>query len=180
MTQQQDEPRGRLSTPRPYLLVLVGLLIVACLVVGFVRLAAITQFLGLFPPAPEQEELTVSAAEDWQPTGLHIEPTNLVTIRHLEGAWTARPARTGAEEQAGAEGYVGEYRRDAPLPSAPVGALLGRIGSGAPFRIGRYAQFVSTESGVLSLRINDSTLDDNTGRLRVEIVIEVPTKEPLR
>ena len=180
MTQQQDEPRGRLAAPRPYLLALAALLIVACLVVWFVRLAAVTQFLNLFPPAPEQEELTVSAAEDWQPTGVRIEPANLVTIQYLEGSWTARPARQGAEEQAKAEGYVGEYRRDAPLPSAPVGALLGRIGSGAPFRVGRYAQFVSTESGVLSLRINDSTLDDNTGHLRVEIVVEVPTPEPLR
>jgi hypothetical protein len=61
-----------------------------------------------------------------------------------------------------------------------VGALLGRIGSGAPFRVGRYAQFVSTQSGVLSLRINDSTLDDNAGRLRIEILIEYPTPEPLR
>ena len=71
-----------------------------------------------------------------------------------------------------AEGYVGEYRSvGLPLTNAPVGALLGRIGDGAPFLVGEGTRFRSGDSGAVRLMINDQSLEDNFGALRVEVQV---------
>ena len=57
----------------------------------------------------------------------------------------------------------------APMPSAPVGALIGRVGEGAWFQIGSHSLVTSDEAGLLTLRYNDSVPGDNTGSYRVVI-----------
>jgi hypothetical protein len=180
MTSQPENqaPPSRGWSVRPWLLVLAGLAVTACLVIWFLRLAAITDLLNLVPRAPDRERFTVSASEGWQATKVQIEAGNQVTIQTVGGSWAARPAIEDEDNLVGGEGYPGEYRRDAPVPSAPVGALLGRVDTGAPFRVGQRLQFVAARPGTLSFRINDTTLDDNRGRLRVEVVIVYPTPEP--
>jgi putative cell wall-binding protein len=56
-----------------------------------------------------------------------------------------------------------------PVPDAPIGALIGEIGSGPWFLIGGTASFVADASGPLSLGYNDPTAADNDGSFFVEL-----------
>ena len=52
----------------------------------------------------------------------------------------------------------------------PVGALLGRIGNGAPFAIGTQSQALGMPAaGRLMLGVNDNELGDNGGAYTVVI-----------
>lgn len=57
-----------------------------------------------------------------------------------------------------------------PLPSAPAGALIGRIGTGTPFLIGTSTQPIQMpNSGRLMLGVNDDHLEDNSGDYSVAV-----------
>ena len=48
-----------------------------------------------------------------------------------------------------------------------AGALIGRIGNGAPFAIGNQTSIVAPASGVLFLGVNDDGFADNQGNFQV-------------
>src|SRR4029078_11848758 len=55
-----------------------------------------------------------------------------------------------------------------PLQGVPAGALIGRVGNGAPFAIGRNTQPITMPAnGPLMLGINDDILNDNSGSYSV-------------
>lgn len=56
--------------------------------------------------------------------------------------------------------------------SAPYGALVGQIGSGAYFLVGTSYTGTATQAGDLKLMIWDSNLSDNTGSIAVTAVPE--------
>jgi hypothetical protein len=57
-----------------------------------------------------------------------------------------------------------------PDPTAPVGALIGKIGNSAPFAIGMQTQpSTMFASGRLMLGINDNELGDNGGFYTVTV-----------
>jgi hypothetical protein len=59
---------------------------------------------------------------------------------------------------------------EAPVPNAPAGALIGRIGEdGAPFPIGNLPAVQMPGSGLLYLSINDGERSDNSGEFTVLI-----------
>jgi len=59
---------------------------------------------------------------------------------------------------------------EAPVPSAPAGALIGRIGpDGRPFHIGAQPSIQIPEAGTLYLSINDGERSDNSGEFIVLI-----------
>ncbi|MCX6020320.1 MAG: hypothetical protein NTZ05_01040, partial [Chloroflexi bacterium] len=60
---------------------------------------------------------------------------------------------------------------NAPLPSAPIGALLGRIGGGSWFMIGSNRTFIADRAGRLSLLYNDTYRGDNDGRYEVMVTL---------
>ena len=67
-------------------------------------------------------------------------------------------------------GNGAERRANYPDPTVPVGALLGRIGNGAPFAIGMQTQaLVMPASGRLMLGVNDNELNDNGGFYAVTV-----------
>ena len=114
----------------------------------------------------------VSAQEPWQYTGVRVQSGQVVSISYLGGTWGVWGGARGAEHQADALGYEGEFRAvGLPVTSAPVGALLGRIGDGPAFLVGRELRFRSGETGALHLMINDHALDDNIGYLQVEVQV---------
>jgi hypothetical protein len=56
------------------------------------------------------------------------------------------------------------------MPNHPAGALLARIGNGAPFVIGDGTNINrTTNSGRLYLGVNDDHLPDNSGAFRVTV-----------
>jgi hypothetical protein len=57
----------------------------------------------------------------------------------------------------------------APLPQSYAGALIGRIGNGAPFGIGNMTTVQMPAAGQLFLGINDDDVNDNQGEFRVDI-----------
>jgi hypothetical protein len=114
--------------------------------------------------------ITVSAQSPWQSTDIYVPKGQVVTIRYMEGTWGVLGGARGAKQQTDAEGFEGEYRSvGLPQTSAPVGALVGRIGNGEPFLVGDEIRFRAGESGALRLMINDQSLEDNFGALRVEV-----------
>jgi hypothetical protein len=61
------------------------------------------------------------------------------------------------------------YAPASPLPQHFAGALIGRIGNGAPFPIGDQTSVQMPGNGVLWLGINDDSLGDNAGQYNVVI-----------
>jgi hypothetical protein len=114
--------------------------------------------------------ITVSAQSLWQSTDIYVPKGQVVSIRYMEGTWGVLGGARGAEKQTDSEGFEGEYRSvGLPVTHAPVGALVGRIGDGEPFLVGDDIRFRAGDSGALRLMINDQSLEDNFGALRVEI-----------
>ena len=52
--------------------------------------------------------------------------------------------------------------------AAPL-SLIGRIDGGTPFELGATTVFGATETGLLDLGVNDTTLEDNAGALSVHV-----------
>jgi hypothetical protein len=123
-------------------------------------------------PSQGSRVITVSAQSPWQSTDVYARKGQVVSIRYMEGTWGVLGGARGAEKQTDAEGFEGEYRSvGLPLTSAPVGALVGRIGNGEPFLVGDEIRFRAGDSGALRLMINDQSLEDNFGALRVEVQV---------
>jgi hypothetical protein len=69
---------------------------------------------------------------------------------------------------AGSKSY--RFAEKAPLPTIPVGALIGRVNSGKPFSIGNTTQaFQMPANGTLFLGVNDDHVPDNSGNYVVKV-----------
>ena len=78
-----------------------------------------------------------------------------------------------ADDKASANGSLkGRTAGNAPMPSVLAGALIGRIGNGAPFAIGNQSlPLPMPGDGPLWLGINDDQVSDNTGALVVRVLV---------
>lgn len=78
-----------------------------------------------------------------------------------------------ADDKASAAGSLkGRTAANAPMPGVLAGALIGRIGNGAPFAIGNQTvPLPMPGQGPLWLGINDDAAGDNSGALVVRIVV---------
>lgn len=105
--------------------------------------------------------ITVQGNQQWTPTGLNARRGETLNFRASGeikfGPASASPAGSG------------EINQGNPLPSAPTGALIGRIGTGQPFLIGNQSQVQAPAAGQLFLGINDSYVGDNSGTFQVEL-----------
>jgi hypothetical protein len=122
------------------------------------------------PTVPEASGpgLSVPATQRWTNTGLFVQQGQMVRFNASgrivlsgDGNDTAQPAGSG------------RMAPGAPMGNIPAGALIGRIGNGAPFAIGNQTQGLPMpNSGQLFLGVNDDNLGDNQGEFRVEIFPE--------
>jgi hypothetical protein len=78
----------------------------------------------------------------------------------------APPAGAGAQKIFGRRATAGG---NDPLPSAPKGALIGKIDDGQPFLVGSNRTVRMPASGTLYLGVNDDGPSDNGGEFRVVI-----------
>ena len=116
----------------------------------------------LTPPAT----VRVDARQAWTDTGVTVNQGDRVVFQASGQVQFAR----GATQTATPDGNPAERRANYPDPTVPVGALLGRIGNGAPFAIGMQTQpLVMPASGRLMLGINDNELGDNNGFFSVVV-----------
>lgn len=71
-----------------------------------------------------------------------------------------------------APGGASRRALNAPLPLAPAGGLLLRIGGSSPIFVGDRRSIRAPVSGRILLGVNDDFFPDNTGEFRVSIVVE--------
>lgn len=118
------------------------------------------------PAASAGGGIVVPAQQAWTSAGIRVRRGEWVTFN------TTGEVRltTNETDKAGAAGTeTGRMADKAPLPSAPIGALIGRVGNSQPFLIGNQTRVQMPAGGVLFLGINDDHLADNAGEFRVQV-----------
>jgi hypothetical protein len=115
---------------------------------------------------PGTGQIRVPGTSDWVSTGLNVRRGQQLEISangevRLSSDTTDLATPSGSKKN--------RYSPGAPIPGALAGALIGRIGNGAPFGIGAQANITAPASGLLFLRVNDDHLPDNAGEFGVTI-----------
>ena len=128
------------------------------------------------PTTEHLQVIQVNANNNWQDTNLEVQQGDEVQIAVISGSWTSQKGETPYTSGEGTA-YICEQTEVAsdctePLPSAPSGALIGRLGDRL-FLIGRGVTFVAQQDGQLFLRMNDDIygMNDNDGSLTVNITV---------
>jgi len=105
-------------------------------------------------------QVRVDAKQPWTDTGVTVNVGDHVAFQASgQIAFGRSPGQTSDPN-----GNEAERRANYPDPTVPVGALLGKIGNGAPFAIGVQTQpLPMPASGRLMLGVNDNELGDNSG-----------------
>ncbi|MFN8474336.1 MAG: hypothetical protein U0822_19230 [Anaerolineae bacterium] len=123
----------------------------------------------------QQHTVTVDARQGWLPTDILVEKGDKVSFSIDGGGWTVAQGGT-ATLGAGSGTPCAQTHPQGPcpqpLPSAPDGALIARIG-GQVFPVLPNSYTIAEETGALSLRVNDadSALGDNSGSLQVTVTV---------
>ena len=120
---------------------------------------------GRNPGTPQV--IVVNARERWVDTGIDLQAGDRLTIRsegtiRLSGNWNDSSSPAGANRRA----------ENAPMPNHPAGALIARVGNGAPIFLGDSTGARNvTSGGRLYLSVNDDHLPDNDGQYRVTVTV---------
>lgn len=121
------------------------------------------------PPPPRAEvpsiEVMVDGTKPWTDTRVDVVAGDVVEVV----AWSEVFHNEGSS--IGPEGFPNRPDLLTPLVSANHAGLLGRIGTGEPFYMGRGTTFEAERNGRLILGINDSGLENNRGFFTAEITV---------
>jgi hypothetical protein len=123
--------------------------------------------------------VSIQARNGWQATGATIDAQHLTTIACQSGHWTIAAAPEGCD----GAGYPATVAGpDCPLPGAPKGALIGRVGV-INFLVGNVTTVPAGLAGPLELGINnDAPTPDggcaagHGGRLLVRVSTKIPAR----
>ena len=108
--------------------------------------------------------ITVQANQPWTSTGITVRRGQRLTFQTSGEVQLS----DDAADIANADGAKNaRYATNAPMKQVLAGALIGRIGNGAPFAIGNQTSIVAPGSGVLFLGVNDDGFADNKGNFQV-------------
>ena len=120
-------------------------------------------------PAAPEGSVRVLANQQWTATNMMIRRGDRVLFTpegeiQLSGE---------ADDKASASGSLkGRTVANSPMPAVLAGALIGRIGNGAPFPIGNQSvPLPMPGDGPLWLGINDDQVSDNAGALVVRVIV---------
>jgi hypothetical protein len=109
--------------------------------------------------------ISVEGSRGWTDTGITVRRGQRVSFNT-----TGQVAFRSGGDATGPDGNFNEDRTGTPVPAAGVGALIGRVGNGAPFPIGANKQGIAMPAaGRLFLGINDANTGDNSGNYSVVI-----------
>jgi hypothetical protein len=108
----------------------------------------------------------VEANHPWTDTGISVKKGDRVAFRATgQVKWVPSPG-----DITGPDGNDSLRRQDYPVTAMPVGGLIGKVGSSAPFPIGSNTQpIVMPAAGRLMLGVNDNVFTDNSGYFSVVI-----------
>ncbi len=111
--------------------------------------------------------LTVQASDRWTDTGIYVQAGQVLRFQASGTVQLSEDANDIADPQGSRNG---RRATNAPLPNAPAGALIARIGLGAPVMIGSgAAEIRAPRAGRLYLSVNDDHMLDNSGEFRVVV-----------
>ena len=110
----------------------------------------------------------VDARQAWTPTNVTVRQGERLAFQTTgQVGWGQGANQVAGPEGAEVEAYL---RQSYPVPSAGVGALVGRIDNGTPFLVGAgTGPIVMPADGQLYLGVNDSGRGDNSGSFLVRI-----------
>lgn len=119
-------------------------------------------------PVPEGY-VRVAANQQWTATNIVVRRTDRVLFT-AEGEVQLSGE---SDDKASAAGSLkGRMAPNSPMPGVLAGALIGRIGNGAPFAIGNQSvPLPMPGDGPLWLGINDDAMSDNAGQLAVRVLV---------
>jgi len=120
---------------------------------------------------------TISSLAGWQQTPRTLKQGDPFSVAYLSGTWTVDKRSIPF---VGPEGYsadvdsrIGYADWCKVKREAPYAALLGKIGDGPAFLVGRGGNFTADRDGSLYLTLNDQTYcqGDNEG----SVIVQIPT-----
>jgi LssY C-terminus len=118
------------------------------------------------------QEIQLTGDQLWTETGITIQPGE-----HVVATATGKMHYADSPTDAGPEGLTRGFKdliRILPYNAAGRGAVIGRVGDAAnaqPFLIGAHCNVISYSGGLLSIGVNQMSMDtgDGTYAVRVEI-----------
>lgn len=118
-------------------------------------------------PAMAPGSVRVAGNAGWVNTGFTLRRTDRVQFTSQGQVQLSGDA----EDKASPAGSLrGRYAANSPAPSLLAGALIGRIGNGAPFAIGdQTVALPMPADGTLFLAVNDDEVSDNQGAFVVTL-----------
>ena len=118
-------------------------------------------------PAPiPAGAINVPANQGWTNTGIPVLRGQQISFNAQGDIMISPTASSGPDGSPAVTSPNVRY----PLQGVPAGALIGRVGNGAPFPIGRNTQPITMPAnGPLMLGINDDILTDNSGSYSVSL-----------
>lgn len=139
-------------------------------------------YVGNFPqpqtavpaPATDVKPADIPAGSLYVPGNQQWTPANIVVRRgdrvQFEATGEVRLSGDEADRAVSAGSLTGRHAPNAPAPQFLAGALIGRIGGGAPFAIGNQTvPLTMSAAGSLFLGVNDDDVNDNAGGFTVAI-----------
>ena len=129
------------------------------------NVAAATGTTGAASTPAVPGAITVQANQPWTSTGRTVRRGQTLTFSSTGEIQLSDDANDIADAN-GAKSA--RYAVNAPMKQVLAGALIGRIGNGAPFAVGNQT-ITMPASGVLFLGVNDDGFADNKGNFQVVI-----------
>jgi len=108
----------------------------------------------------------VPGNQQWVSSGISVRRGETITF---QSTGEVRLSADGNDLAGVAGARSQRLAAGSPLPQAYAGALIGRIGNGAPFPIGDQTSLRMPAAGILWLGINDDVVGDNAGQFNVVI-----------
>lgn len=137
---------------------------VARIVIARPENAVATSGSGIPATAPVAGAITVQANQPWTSTGITVRRGQTITLTTTGEVQLS----DNVNDIADANGHKGgRLAVNGTMRQELAGALIGRIGNGAPFGIGKQTSIVAPASGVLFLGVNDDEFADNRGNFQV-------------
>lgn len=122
------------------------------------------EFSGFGAVGTAGEAVIVDSSVRWTDTGINVRAGDTLTF-DAEGR--IRISDNPGDFAAAGGSATGRRAVDSPIPSAPAGGLLARIGNSSPVYVGERRALRAPVSGRLYLGVNDDHLADNQGEYRV-------------
>ena len=113
--------------------------------------------------------ITVEAAGGWIDTGIDVRSGDTLAF-DASGSVVLSGNAADIADPSGSR--TGRRAASAPVPDQAAGALIARIGDGAPIAVGGRQSTRANASGRLYLSVNDDHFADNRGAFRVTVSVQ--------